>query len=234
MRKWVVSSVIAGLFISMITTSQASLDSIPLENYPKNSELYQFINNKTSLEHLNQMIILPKSFFDEKAAAGIINRLANLPETIQEKINKNDITLKLFTGKLTDNQTARYLAGQTPRGYHSQTTWDEVPGIGGSKVVLVKIGHSEKGKGHGSVNLELHELAHSVDKLVFQNVSKNKEFQQIWEAERGILFPGNSYFILHAEEYFAETFAMYYFNAPTKIQLQKLAPQTYDFFQKLH
>jgi Pro-Pro endopeptidase len=126
------------------------------------------------------------------------------------------------------------LAGQTPRGYHSQITWDEVPGIGGSEVVLVKIGNSEKGMGHGSVNLELHELAHSIDRLVFQSISKDKTFQFIWEEERGILFPGNSYFILHAEEYFAETFAMYYLNEETKEQLKKFAPQTYDFFKELH
>ncbi|NYE04688.1 hypothetical protein F4694_001437 [Bacillus niacini] len=234
MRKWVVSSIIAGLFLSMITTSQASFDSIKLGDYPRNSELYQFINNESNLEQLNEMILLPKSLFDEKAAAGIITRISNLPEALLEKINDQDITLKLFIGKLTDNQTARYLAGQIPRGYNSQTTWDEVPGIGGSQVVLVKIGSSEKGKGHGSVNLELHEIAHSIDHLVFQNVSKSKEFQLIWEEERGILFPGNSYFILHAEEYFAETFAMYYLNEETKVQLEKLAPQTYDFFQRLH
>jgi Pro-Pro endopeptidase len=233
MRKWVVSSIIAGLFLSMITTSQASFDSIKLGDYPRNSELYQFINNESNLEQLNEMILLPKSLFDEEAAAGIITRISNLPEALLEKINDQDITLKLFTGKLTDNQTARYLAGQIPRGYNSQTTWDEVPGIGGSQVVLVKIGSSEKGKGHGSVNLELHEIAHSIDHLVFQNVSKSKEFQLIWEEERGILFPGNSYFILHAEEYFAETFAMYFLDDETKLQLKKRAPQTYDFIEAL-
>lgn len=234
MRKWVVSSIIAGLFLAMITTSQASFDSISLGDYPRNAELYQFIDKESPLQQLNQMIILPKNIFDEKEAAAIINRVSKLPDTLLKKINEQGISLKLFTGKLTDNQTARYLAGQIPRGYHTQTTWDEVPGIGGSQVVLVKIGHSEKGKGHGSVNLELHEMAHSIDKLVFQNVSKNKEFQLIWEEERGMLFPGNSYFVLHVEEYFAETFAMYYLDKETKKQLQKIAPQTYDFFQRLH
>ena len=233
MRKWVVSSIIAGLFMSMITTSQASFDSIMLADYPKNSELYQLLNKESSLEQLNQMIELPKSLFDEKEAAAIINRIGNLPETLLKKSNNRGVILKLFTGKLTDNRTARYLAGQIPRGYHSQTTWDEVPGIGGSQVVLVKIGYSEKGKDHGSVNLELHELAHSIDSLVYQSISKDKQFQLIWEEERGILFPGNSYFILHAEEYFAETFAMYYLNDDTKGQLEKIAPQTYDFFKSL-
>ncbi|MEH7251199.1 toxin [Neobacillus niacini] len=234
MRKWVVSSIIAGLFMTMISTSQASLDIIKLGDYPRNSELYQNINNESSLQSVKQMIYLPKTLFDEKEAAAIVNRIGQLPESLLKNINEQGIILKLFTGKLTDNRTARNLAGQIPRGYHSQTTWDEVPGIGGSQVVLVKIGHSEQGKGHGSVNLELHELAHSIDRLVFQNISKGKEFQLIWEDERGILFPGNSYFILHPEEYFAETFAMYYLNDETKGQLHSMAPQTYDFFQGLH
>ncbi|MEH7176575.1 anthrax toxin lethal factor-related metalloendopeptidase [Neobacillus vireti] len=233
MRKWVVSSIIAGLFLSMITTSQASFDSIMLGDYPRNSELFKFINTQSSLDQLDQMIELPKTLFDEKEAAVIINRIGNLPEALLEKSNNQGIIIKLFTGKLTDNRTARYLAGQIPRGYHSQTTWDEVPGIGGSQVVLVKIGHSDKGNGHGSVNLELHEFAHSIDHLVYENISKGKEFQLIWEEERGILFPGNPYFILHVEEYYAETFAMYFLNDETKIQLQNLAPKTYQFFKGL-
>ncbi|SDL91752.1 toxin [Bacillus sp. OK048] len=233
MRKWVVSSIIAGLFMTMISTSKASFDIIKLGDYPRNSELYQNINNESSLQSVKQMIYLPKTLFDEKEAAAIVNRIGQLPESLLKNINEQGIILKLFTGKLTDNRTARYLAGQMPRGYHSQTTWDEVPGIGGSQVVLVKIGHSEQGKGHGSVNLELHELAHSIDRLVFQEISKGKAFQLIWEEERGILFPGNSYFILHPEEYFAETFAMFYLNDETKAQLQSIAPKTFDFFESL-
>src|SRR5688500_2316696 len=102
MRKWVVSSIIAGLFLSMLTTSQASFDSIKLGDYPRNSELYQLIDNESNLEQVNEMILLPKSLFNEKAAAGIITRISKLPEALLEKINDQDITLKLFTGKLTD------------------------------------------------------------------------------------------------------------------------------------
>lgn len=233
MRKWVVSLMIAGMFLSMITTSQASFDSIKLADYPKNSELYQLINPEIPIQEVKEIAVLPKTPFNQKEAAAIVNRIGNLPDTLLKNIHQNDIILKLFTGNLTDNPTASYLAGQIPRGYNNGTTWDDVPGIGGSKTVLVKIGHSEKGKGHGSVNLELHEIAHSIDKIVYQNISKNKEFQVIWEEERGILFPGNSYFILHAEEYFAETFAMYYLNDDTKVLLSKKAPKTFDFFNRL-
>lgn len=234
MRKWVASFTIVGMFLSMITTSQASFDSIKLADYPKNSQLYKQISTEASMLQLQNLIILPKALFDQNEAAAMINRIGSLPETLLNKMITQGIVVKLFTGKLTDNQTASYLSGQIPRGYQSQTTWDDVPGIGGSKVVLVKIGHSEKGQGHGSVNLELHELAHSIDRIVYQNVSQNMDFKLVWEQERGVLFPGNSYFILHPEEYFAETFAMFYLNNDTKDLLRKNAPKTFEFFYQLN
>jgi Pro-Pro endopeptidase len=234
MRKWVASFTIVGIFLSMITTSQASFDSIKLGDFPENSELYQLIDSEIPMQQLQELIVLPKTIFDQKEAAAIIKRIGSLPEALLNKIISQGIILKLFTGKLTDNRTASYLSGQVPRGYQTETTWDEVPGIGGSKVVLVKIGHSEKGNGHGSINLELHELAHSTDRLVFQNVSQSMEFQHIWEQERGTLFPGNSYFILHSEEYFAETFAMYYLNETSRALLLNNAPLTYKFLKNLN
>jgi Pro-Pro endopeptidase len=231
MRKWIVSFIITAAFLSTITTSRATFDGIRLADYPKDSILYNSIINENSL--LQQIIVLPNNLFDQKEAAAIINRISILPDSLLEHISKQGITLKLFTGKLTDNPTASSLAGQIPRGYHSKLTWDDVPGIGGSKVVLVKIGYSEKGKGHGSVNLELHELAHSIDRYVYQEISNRKDFQAIWEKERGSLFPGNGYFILYPEEYFAETFAMYYLNEEQKEILLNKAPQTYQFIKNL-
>ncbi|MEH7335936.1 hypothetical protein V7161_25240 [Neobacillus drentensis] len=159
--------------------------------------------------------------------------MSSLPTTILEKINNKGINLKLFTGKLTDNPTASNLAGQTPRGYQTNVTWDDVPGIGGSKVVLVKIGSSEKGKGHGSVNLELHEMAHSIDRYVYNEISGTTQFHDIWEKEHNLIFPGNSYF-LYLEEYFAECFAMYYLNKETKELLRIKAPETYHFIKSLN
>ena len=233
MRKWVVTFLMASLFVSSITTSRASFDGIMLGNYPFNSDLYQSIKNDKSLQQLNQIIVLPKQSFDQKEAAAMITRIASLPSSFLEKIKQSGITVKLFTGKLTDNPTAKQLAGQVPRGYQANITWDNVPGIGGSKVVLAKIGSSEKGKGHGSVNLELHELAHSIDRYVLGEISSSKKFRLVWEKEHEQLFPGNSYF-LYPEEYFAETFAMYYLNNDTKEILHRKAPKTFEFINQLH
>ncbi|WHY75780.1 toxin [Neobacillus sp. WH10] len=233
MRKWVVAFLMASLFVSSITTSQASFDGIMLGNYPLNSVLYQSIKNEKSIQQLNNIIILPKQSFDQKEAAAMITRIASLPSSLLEKINHNGISVKLFTGKLTDNPTAKQLAGQVPRGYQTNITWENVPGIGGSKVVLAKIGSSEKGKGHGSVNLELHELAHSIDRYVYGEISGSKKFRLVWEKEHEKLFPGNNYF-QYPEEYFAETFAMYFLNNDTKELLHRKAPKTFEFIKQLH
>lgn len=233
MRKWVISFIITGLFLTSITTSQASFDGIMLQDFPRNSILYQSLRSDESEQLVNQIIILPKQSFDQKEAAAMITRIASLPISLLEKINQKAITVKLFTGKLTDNPTASQLAGQIPRGYQTHVTWDDVPGIGGSQVVLAKIGSSEKGQGHGSVNLELHELAHSIDRYVFGDKSGKQEFHYVWKQEHEQLFPGNGYF-LYPEEYFAESFAMYHLNKETKEQLLLKAPLTYKFIKSLH
>lgn len=231
MRKWMITIVVTALFLLTMTTSQAANDGVKLKDYPKRSQLYQSLKNKPS-QSLNQMIVLPKQAFDQQETAKIINRIGSLPAPLLEKINNQGITLKLFTGKLTDNPTAQQLAGQIPRGYQTKTTWDDVPGIGGGKVVLVKIGFSDKGKGHGSVNLELHEMAHSIDKFVFHSISQTSGFKQVWKKEHEQLFPKNNYF-LYPEEYFAESFAMYYLNEDTKEQLHQNAPKTFEIIKSL-
>jgi hypothetical protein len=139
----------------------------------------------------------------------------------------------LFNGKLTDNSSAAYLKGTTPRGYGNNAKWDDVPGMGGSHTVLVKIGASDKGKGHSSVNLELHELAHSIDTIVYGGIQDDPEFLNIWGKEVHILFPNQPYFINYPEEYFAEVFAIFYVNQEQNDRLKLLAPRTYAYIKQL-
>jgi hypothetical protein len=146
-------------------------------------------------------------------------------------VNKN-VRLKLFTGSLTEQPGFTHLKGIKPKGY-VRYTWDDVPGTGGTKLALAKVGHSQKGKGHGSVNLELHELAHSIDKYVFSSLRNDPRFVEIWKEEAPLLFPGQPYFIDHSEEYFAEAFAMYYLGFFTSSELFIHAPKTYHFIQEL-
>lgn len=233
MKKIIASFLIILCFLSIIGSSQAAFDGVQLKNYPQNSLLHQSLALH-SPDELNEIIILPVGPFDEVQAGEIIERVDHLPQSLLKKISNKDIKLKLFVGKLTDNPSARNLTGMIPRGYKSKTTWDDVPGIGGSKTVLVKIGFSEKGKGHGSVNLELHELAHSIDKFVYNGIRYNHQFLSLWKLECPILFPNEDYFLTFPEEYFAEVFSMFYLNQETNLYLKEKAPATYDFIKKLN
>ncbi|KAB2338187.1 toxin [Cytobacillus depressus] len=225
--------ILMALSLSSLGSSQAEMGGIQLKDYPRNSLLYQNLTLASSAL-LEKIIVLPLGSFDELEAAGIIERVDHLPYFILEKMVNENIKLKLFVGQLTENPTVKDLTGVIPRGYTNNTTWDDVPGIGGSKTVLVKIGYSEKGKGHGSVNLELHELAHSIDKYVYEGIRFNQEFLSIWNKEKEALFPNQDYFLNFPEEYFAEAFAMYYLGSHTRMILKERASETYRFIQKLN
>ena len=183
---------------------------------------------------LQQLFLFPQSSFDEKESLLIIKSINQLPPTLLSKIVEKDVKIKLFTGKLTENPSAAHLKGIKPRGYGKDATWDDVVGMGGSHTVFVKIGASDKGSGHGSVNLELHELAHSIDHIVYGDISNKHKFLNIWSNEVSLLFPNQPYFINYPEEYFAEVFAMYYVNQKQNQLLKELAPQTYLFIKSLN
>ncbi|WP_102263316.1 anthrax toxin lethal factor-related metalloendopeptidase [Mesobacillus jeotgali] len=232
MRKVFQIFVVIVLSLSLLGSSNANMDGIFLFEYPKQSLLYESLQPE-NVRLAGKLIVLPENDFDQGEAAQIINRLMLLPESMILKAVDSNIKVKLFEGRLTDNPTASHLKGIVPRGYTSEKTWDQVPGIGGSRTVLVKIGSSEKGKGHGSVNLELHELAHSLDRHVYDGIRHEERFLKIWKHESRLLFPGRAYFLDYPEEYFAESFAMFYIGGlPAKL-LKEAAPQTYQYIEGL-
>ncbi|MBT2685845.1 toxin [Bacillus sp. ISL-37] len=224
--------VVIVLSLSLLGSSNANMDGIFLYEYPKQSLLYESLQPENVLL-AGKLIVLPEKDFDQGEAAQIINRLMLLPESMILKAVDSNIKVKLFEGRLTDNPSASHLKGIVPRGYTSEKTWDQVPGIGGSRTVLVKIGSSEKGKGHGSVNLELHELAHSLDRHVYDGIRHEERFLKIWKHESRLLFPGRAYFLDYPEEYFAESFAMFYIGGLSAKLLKEAAPQTYQYIEGL-
>lgn len=183
---------------------------------------------------LDYIIMVPTEEFDEHAVKQMVQRIDQLPQDLLGKIVKQRIVVLFFQGKLTDLPSTNNLAGLIPKGYaKTGSTWDDVPGSGGNRTVHVKIGASDYGKGHSSVNLELHELAHSIDKLVFNKIRENSYFLSIRRLEARILFEERDYFIQYPEEYFAESFAYFYLNENTRDTLYEKAPKTYHFIKNL-
>lgn len=225
-------SLMITMIVILIQGSTTTFDFLFLKDI-ENTHFNQRLNLRAS-EITPSIILLPNGSFDEEAAAQIVNRIDSLPISLLKKIYDQHIKICLFTGRLTDFPSTRSLKGITPRGYADTTvTWDNVPGAGGGRIVFIKIGASDKGEGHGSVNLELHELAHSVDRIVFERIRDQNYFQSIWKLEAQQLFGNNDYYLLYPEEYFAEVFAYFYANNDTNRYLKERAPKTYTFIKKL-
>ncbi|WP_110112263.1 toxin [Bacillus sp. CGMCC 1.16541] len=221
------------LFISpIITYSSFERDSIALgDTSLANDITYE---RKQVSYYVERIIYLPKESYNKKDVELMVKRIAAINPFLLEQMYKKHVRMKFFTGKLTNEPAFSHLKGVKPRGYsESGPTWDDIPGAGGSTTVYVKIGHSDKGNGHGSVNLELHELGHTIDQHVLNGIRRNKDFLTHWQNERNQLFPNKAYFLLYPEEYFAEVFAMYYTNELTRRRLQALAPNTYSYLEQI-
>jgi len=214
-------------FILIYNTSMSPI-GISLNNYEFREEA-PFISST-----VENLIYLPHQSFNEKEALIMIQNIQKIDHKILDKALNSGLKIKLFTGKLTEQSKLLTLQGKVPRGYSkADPSWDFVPGIGGGEIVYAKIGHSEFGKGHGSIALELHELAHSLDKFIFHYVRHHPLFLSAWKKEAKVLFPYQPYFHKFPEEYFAECFAFYYFSEESRSLLKEKAPLTYQFMNQL-
>lgn len=221
------------LLFPIVKNADATSDGILLKHY-QFTTLPIKSKNIQNYQYLKEIVILPVSKFNEREALDMINRIGNIDQLILKRLVAAHVQLKLITGKITNEPSFSYLKGIKPRGYSiNGPTWDSVPGIGGEKLILARIGYSDKGAGHGSINLELHEIAHSVDRYAFDLIRDDQDFLMIWEKESCILFPNQLYFINYPEEYFAETFAMYYVSQEEREKLARIAPLTAQYLKNL-
>lgn len=170
-------------------------------------------------------------------AEQMIDRLDNVDSRILYETNQSGVTIILMDVPLTELPEFQHLSGTVPRGWeNSGNTWDDVPGAGGF-TTAARIGYSDPGNGHSTINLELHEYAHAVDSYTAGfTFSDSSEFRQIASAEKDALFGDHAvseYFDVPSE-YFAEAFAMYYLGGEEQSKLQSRAPQTYDYMETLN
>ncbi|MCD2138197.1 anthrax toxin lethal factor-related metalloendopeptidase [Salinicoccus halitifaciens] len=170
-------------------------------------------------------------------AEQMIDRLDNVDSRILYETNQSGVTIILMDVPLTELPEFQHLSGTVPRGWeNSGNTWDDVPGAGGF-TTAARIGYSDPGNGHSTINLELHEYAHAVDSYTAGfTFSDSSEFREIASAEKDALFGDHAvseYFDVPSE-YFAEAFAMYYLGGEEQSKLQSRAPQTYAYMETLN
>ncbi|MEC1720989.1 anthrax toxin lethal factor-related metalloendopeptidase [Schinkia azotoformans] len=182
---------------------------------------------------LGELILLPDdNNYDKTNALEMINTLSQINPTILNFLTENNLKVKLFNGKLTDEPSFQNLKGTVPRGWNNGLTWDDVPGGCGPTLALAKIGASQTGMGHSSVNLELHEVGHLFERN-YQKLRDNMEYIQIWKEEAPKLMPGRDYFSDYQDEFFAEAFAMYYYGSNTREVVKQVAPNTYSLISNI-
>lgn len=194
-----------------------------------------WVPNANAQEAINpylQNMVDVRTSSDEswQEAQRMISRMNNVENQILYQTNNNGAVFILADTPITEQPEFAHLKGVVPRGHTN--SWDEIPGAGGH-VSMARIGYSEYGKGHSTINLELHEYGHVVDSFtVGVQVSETEEFRLIHAAEVDSLMNSNSqreYYDI-VGEYFGETFAMYYYTAESRAELAEKAPQTYAFF----
>lgn len=181
---------------------------------------------------LTHLIKLPEDEYDAKEADNMINRISKIDYVLLEALYHKGVTIHLTNTNVTGLKEFAHLRGKVPRGWEELgKTWDDVVGVGGRNVAA-KIGYSNPGTHHDCINLELHEIGHSVDYKVLNYISHQELFENIFQEEAALMFT-NPYFFKYPDEYFAESFAYYYFSEETRQQLKEKAPKTYEFMKAL-
>lgn len=182
---------------------------------------------------INKLVVLPSSEYNVKEAEAMKERLAKIPARILNQLYDKGVTIKLTNDIITNEPELSYLKGVTPRGWEGTgMTWDDVPGVS-ERIVAARIGYSNKGHGHNSFNLEIHETMHAVDRIVFNEISSTEEFKNIFNQEANIKYNGDGYVSVHPTEYFAETASLYVYSDATREELKETTPLTYEFMDKL-
>lgn len=194
-----------------------------------------WVPNVSAQEEINpylQNMVDVRASSDEswQEAQRMISRMNNVENSILYQTSSNGAVFILADTPITEQPEFAHLKGVVPRGHTN--SWDQIPGAGGH-VSMARIGYSEYGKGHSTINLELHEYGHVVDSFtVGVQVSETEEFRAIHADEVDQLMNSNSqreYYDI-VGEYFGETFAMYYYMAESRAELAEKAPRTHAFF----
>jgi hypothetical protein len=189
---------------------------------------------RTAAQDLNELkdslFELPIGKYDAAEAEKMINRVLSIDYYILVEFVNQGGSIRFITTNITGDPLYSYLSGVTPRGWEGTgLTWDDIPGAG-DQIVLARIGYSDAGMGHGSVNLELHETAHALDSYVLH--PSLDTIAKLQSVEKISLFGDDTYFD-YPKEYFAEAFTMYHLNETTKQKLKLKGPQTYAFITEL-
>ena len=199
----------------------------------KQKQLQVYDDSDQIREVIDELItVVSNGNYDREEAGKMVERINGIHSNLRQGLIDNGIIMFLVDFPITELEEFSHLKGEVPRGWEDTgKTWDDVPGAGG-KPSVARIGYSNYGEGHSSVNLELHEIAHPIDGYVLNYISNSSAFLEIHAEEQPSFLP-DVYFEYYPSEYFAEAFAYYFLNDATNAQLKEEAPKTHEFIKNL-
>ena len=187
-------------------------------------------SSETRSEFLKQNKVLQVTDITDSYLTQFAFELAKFPEQLRSFLNNNDIGFHLVQGRgVSEDPSFPNFFSQTFDG----RSWANVPGSGSADVTRVVVNRLYEG--HGSVNLVLHERAHTLDSNL-GNVSSTSQWNAVLSSDssfREILgkYCGD-YCLGHSNEAFAEGFAIYYSCEKSKNLLASAGMAT-SFFDRL-
>jgi hypothetical protein len=175
----------------------------------------------------------------EAALNEVMDVYSRLPVNLVIELRKRGRGIELVADNVTNHPAMASYANVRPRGWAEGRTWSEVPGAGATGNHGTIIAGNSLHQGHGSVDLILHEVGHTVDRY-FKDRDGGMEFSNRNPfSEINALTPfselygvSSSYQQSHTEENFAEMFA-YYFNSDyTRAHLQRQYPEGFRYMSE--
>lgn len=241
-RKSVVFGSVLGMLMSVHVLAADALD-LKKKSCPTSVEAYYTLNNAelqaklASMPELRAITQLHHNYMET-----FLFEYEKFPLGLRKEMTKAGGTINLLEGAgvaMDPTWTGEYL---TKDG----RDWRNVPGSGGSLYSLPRIptrivinniyNHTPYG-GHGSVNLILHEHAHSLDRLYKDQVlSLSPSWLRIVTkpgVENVIRNMLGMYELTDKKEGFAELFAYYHACQATKEHLEQVAPEVASFLANL-
>lgn len=191
-----------------------------------NNRIREKIEDQELADAIIDLIYLPYNNTEDVILERVSLELTKIDKELVLAINEQTTDRVIFT-PLTIPSVYEYFFLQGVEARGTNRTYDEISGVCCDPMVV------KYTEGRNAEQILLHEFGHSVDVMLFYWYSHSDEFLAIWEEEKELLFPGQSYYLDYPEEYFAESFAYYYQGDFTRNQLLENAPKTYEIMEGL-
>lgn len=163
----------------------------------------------------------------------VLDTYSKLPVRIIHVLRDRNKGIDLVSQSVTNHPQLAHLRGVTPRGWEEGETWEGVPGAGAIGSHPTIIAGDSLHQGHGTLDLILHEVGHTVDRFLkngnlrmdlsstemFQGLHRNTPFTILYGTHTG------NYASSHVEENFADMFAMYFFSERSRRALEQVYPE---------